>query len=94
MFRTAYNTTDAPVVVDSEGRSIGGGEWGTVETTEDAVKAALEAGSLEIIAGELDDGPGQNPDALKAQEETQRLADEAAKPKTKGKGKQATTEEA
>lgn len=42
-FKTVFNTTDSPVVVDSEGRSIGGFEHGTVDTTEDLASDAMDA---------------------------------------------------
>jgi hypothetical protein len=65
VYATAYNTTDRPIVVDAEGRSIGGGEFGTVDTTADEAKMAAEAGDL-FIYPELTEGPGQNPAATDA----------------------------
>lgn len=62
---TAFNSTDSPIEIDAEGRTIGGGEWGTVDTTSDLVKTAAETGGLEIYR-DLDEGPGQNPDAIEA----------------------------
>lgn len=43
---TVFNTTDRPVPIDDEGRSLPGGEWGPVLTTADQVQAALDAGHL------------------------------------------------
>jgi hypothetical protein len=45
-FRTVYNTGDSPVVVDQEGHSIGGGEWGTIDFREKAAKDYLHSGLL------------------------------------------------
>lgn len=61
---TAYNGTDAPVVIDGEGRTIGGGEWAPVLSTEDAVSAALEAGTLTKVKPV--DGDDVHPDAAAA----------------------------
>jgi hypothetical protein len=36
-FVLAYNPSDAPVQVDLRGRTIGGGEWGPVQSTADAL---------------------------------------------------------
>lgn len=54
MFKTAYNPTDSPVVIDDLGHSIGGREWGAVETTDDATKAAIDGGLLVLV-----DEPGR-----------------------------------
>lgn len=70
MFATAFNTTDAPVVVDDEGRTIEGRSWGTIETTTDAAKAAADEGTLQVYPDKLDDAPGQNPDAVDAYHRT------------------------
>lgn len=63
MYKTAFNPGDSPVVVDGEGRTIGGGEWGTVQTTEDSASAALDSGALVIV--EVDDAESGdlNPEA-------------------------------
>lgn len=66
---TAYNTTDTVLVVDEDGRTIDGHGWGTVDTTSELVKGATEAGWLELYR-DLDAGPGQNPAATEAIEET------------------------
>jgi hypothetical protein len=61
----AYNASDGPVVIDEEGRILGGGEWGVVDNTEGPAKQAAEAGDLHIFP-DLDEGPGQNPAAIDA----------------------------
>lgn len=71
MYRTAYNPTASPVVVDDEGRIIGGREWGTYDTTEQAAKDAL--GRRDLIA--TDDPEGEpaadsNPTAMAAIQRT------------------------
>jgi hypothetical protein len=46
----AYNTTDAPVTVDSAGFQIGGRSWGVVDSTDDRGKAELaEGGALRRV---------------------------------------------
>jgi hypothetical protein len=47
----AYNTTNSPVMVDCSGFTIGGGEWGVVDTLDDCGKEALAAGDL-VLADE------------------------------------------
>lgn len=54
MILTGYNPTDAPVVVDALGHMIGGGEWGTYDSTADEVKAAIEAGTLVHVDVDID----------------------------------------
>lgn len=49
MYRLAYNPTDAPMLIDAAGRTLGGGEWGPVSSTADEVKAALEADTLVYV---------------------------------------------
>jgi len=44
----AYNTTDAPVTVDSAGFQIGGRSWGVVDTTDDRGKAEIGV-SLRLV---------------------------------------------
>ena len=73
MYRTGYNPTVSPVVVDDEGRTIGGREWGTYESTEDAAQQAIDRRDL-IPIKDLDPTaetpPGVNPRALQAFEHT------------------------
>lgn len=83
VYRTGYNPTDTPVVVDDEGRTIGGREWGTYQTTEDAAQAALSDGRL--LEVEVPDEAGVNPLATAAHERTQVVQDrvEQVKPMDK-----------
>ncbi len=46
-----YNTTDTIAVVDGDGRTVGGREWGGVETTDPAVKRLIASGDL-VLADE------------------------------------------
>jgi hypothetical protein len=39
-----YNPTDSPVVVDDEGHTLGGGEWGWADSRD--IDDAIEAGRL------------------------------------------------
>jgi hypothetical protein len=56
MHVVGYNTTDRPVLLDAEGRSLGGGEFGAVDTTSDEVKAAVDRGDLQLLRNLKDDG--------------------------------------
>jgi hypothetical protein len=60
-----FNTTDAPVTTDDEGRTVGGGEWAAVDTTEDAVQDALTRGTL-VEVDTPSDTSSINPDAKAA----------------------------
>lgn len=77
MYATAYNRTDAPVVIDAEGRSIEGGGFGTVDTLADEVKSLAEAGHLHIFPS-LEAGPGQSDAAADAIERTAIVRERAA----------------
>jgi len=50
MLKLAYNSTNT-VISDSQGYSIGGYDWGTVDTTDDVSSGELSAGRL-ILADE------------------------------------------
>jgi len=54
MYVTAYNTTPGPITVDGEGRVVHGGDYGTVDTTFEQVREALDAGRL--VQTELPEG--------------------------------------
>lgn len=73
MYRTGYNPTTSPVVVDDEGRTIGGRDWGTYDSTERAANDALDRRDL-IAVRDPDPStempPGVNPRALRAFERT------------------------
>lgn len=55
MIVTVFNTSPTPVVVDSEGRSIGGNEPGTADTTDPIAKPLFESKTLIRI-----DRPGED----------------------------------
>lgn len=46
MFGTFFNSTDAPVVVDDDGRSIPAGEWGPAPLSHERVTNAVDSGVL------------------------------------------------
>lgn len=73
MFKTAYNPNETPVVVDDLGHVIPGLDWGTVETTANPAKDALDAGLLVLV-----ERPGRNanvePDAAEAFDRTENVA--------------------
>lgn len=46
MYRLAFNTTPQPILIDSAGRTLEAFDWAAVETTDPAVKTAVEAGRL------------------------------------------------
>lgn len=77
MYSVAYNTSDGPVVIDSEGRTLGGGEWGPVRANAPEVGDAGGRGVLHLYPN-LDTEPGQNPAASDAVMEVGRLNDRAA----------------
>lgn len=54
----AKNTSDSPVVIDDEGHTLGGGEWGDVNPDAHRVQDAIAAGLLV-----LGDGPESAPSA-------------------------------
>lgn len=68
---TVFNTTDQPVLVDADGREVGGREWGTADTTAAATKAAFDNGSL--IRADIPAEGEVNPLAAEAAARTDRL---------------------
>lgn len=52
MYRPAFNRTDGPVLIDADGRQLGGHEWGAVDTTSDEVKSAVQLGRLSVFTGD------------------------------------------
>lgn len=46
------NVTDRPVVIDGEGRTLGGGEWGAALKSTDQAKGALERSELVELDGD------------------------------------------
>ena len=61
----AYNGTQIPLVVDDEGRSIGGASWGVVHTTEALARRVLSSGQL-ILLDDEDYREVDNPDVREA----------------------------
>lgn len=49
MLKLAYNTTDSAIVVDEAGYSIGGHEWGPVNTTDPIGSVELREGRLVVV---------------------------------------------
>lgn len=81
MIRTGYNPTAAPVVVDAAGHMIGGGEWGTYESTEDAAKAAIDAGTLLDVDADIDKSSNPSAAAQVAFKRTKEIKERAEKAK-------------
>lgn len=71
MFQTAYNATDAPIVVSAEGHNIGAHEFGAADVEFSADQ--VEAGLLHLFPGGIKEGAGQNPQALDAQRQVAEL---------------------
>lgn len=61
----AYNSTDVPLVVDDEGRAIGGRSWGVVHTTEALARRSVLAGQL-VVLDDADYRDADNPDVVTA----------------------------
>lgn len=73
---TVFNTTDRPVMLDDEGREVGGHDWGTADTTQQPAKDALGSGS--IVKADIPSGGDVNPLAREAADRTARLTDRLA----------------
>lgn len=71
MHRTAYNSTDRPVVIDDEGRIIAGRDYGTVDDSKEEVKEALALDYLILV--EVGTGADINPAAAEAARRTTEL---------------------
>lgn len=66
-FRTAYNPTAGPVLIDDEGHSLGGHEWGPVEAGHSVVDEAVERGALTLLATDTEaEAAKADPDAEEA----------------------------
>jgi hypothetical protein len=72
---TVFNDSDSPVVVSDDGRVVGGGDWGTAFTTDQAVKDAFDADQLVKVEAPDGDMSGLNPNAVAALEQTARFND-------------------
>lgn len=66
MQKVAYNSSDSPIVISDEGHVLGGREWGPVETTEESVKAAVDAKTL-IFQKDAGDEPNSEAKAAQAE---------------------------
>jgi hypothetical protein len=77
VYVTVFNPSDSPVLLDEQGRSVGGGEWSPAETTDSVTKAALDSGGLlKVEAPEGDfDRNRQSPQAIEAFERTSKYAE-------------------
>ena len=64
MYVAAYNAGDTPVVIDRDGRTLGGREWGPVLTTEEEVRQAFDSDRLVKVGA--DDLDNANPEARSA----------------------------
>jgi hypothetical protein len=71
-----FNAGDSPVVVSDDGRTIGGGEWGSAQSTDDTVKAAIAAGRLVTVDAPDADGD-LNPVARESLDRTAKFVDRA-----------------
>lgn len=52
-YRLGYNTTDSPLVVDEEGRVIGGHDWGAVQMGDQLADSLLEERTLVLVDVDL-----------------------------------------
>lgn len=76
MFATGYNTTDGPVVIDNAGRVLAGGEFGPVDTAQQTVQDAVDAGRLVLPDAQPGRGSSDGAvDAAAAAEQLQGRAD-------------------
>lgn len=48
MRRRAHNMTDSPVLIDAEGRTLGGGEWAEVDDDLNEVRLAAASGQIRL----------------------------------------------
>lgn len=77
-YRTMFNPGDSPVVIDaSSGATLGGGEWGPVNTLAEGVDDALAAGRLVVIDEPDLDADNLAPEARSAIERTAELRERA-----------------
>lgn len=68
MYKMAFNTTNSSIVIDTDGRSLGGGDWGAIDTVDDAAKPTIESGDVVTFDGKL--GKDADPRAVEASEQT------------------------
>jgi hypothetical protein len=75
MYVTVYNTSSSAVTVDSEGREVAARDWGTVLTTADEAKVALES---DVLVPVSENARQANPTAAAAIARTASIAERAA----------------
>lgn len=77
MYRTYFNTTDGPVIVGIDGRSIEGSTWGPADPDDERATTAIDAGLIVEIEQPGRDhgskGAEINPDAAAAIQATKDL---------------------
>lgn len=71
MLKPAKNTSSGPVVIDDEGHTLGGGEWGQVDPDAQRVKDAVDAGLLVITDHGPDDAPAEPDDKPRSRRTTE-----------------------
>ncbi len=85
MFITVGNPTAQPVLVSDDGKSLGGGEFGSVDDSQQAVRDALASGLL-LTVDRPSDSKDLNPGALAAFDATD--AQNGVRESTTGKRKE------
>lgn len=50
MHQTVFNATSTSVLVSDDGRSVGGGDYGTVDSRSDLAAAAIARGELVVLS--------------------------------------------
>lgn len=75
MYVTVYNTTNAPITVDAEGRQVGPHDWGTADTTYEGASDAIDAN--ELVKVDVPDSGDVEPAAAAAAERTATVSDRA-----------------
>lgn len=72
MTKPAKNTSSGPVVIDDEGHTLGGGEWGQVDPDAQQVKDAVDAGLLVVT----DAAPAEGEPAAEEKRTSRRTTEE------------------
>jgi hypothetical protein len=81
MYVTVFNGGDSPVLISDDGRSVGGGDWATALSTDDAVKSALASGAVVKIDAPEGSDQQLNPAAKTVLDQTAAYTDRAEKVK-------------
>lgn len=74
-YRLVCNTTDSPVIISKDGRTLGGGEFGAVDADDKTAAAEIDAGRL-IVADENGDADSRSDQANAAIAELEQLRGE------------------